>query len=54
VRSLPNVFLTPHIAGPTLDHYADLGWFALHNVARYFKSEPLQAVIDEDRYDHQT
>ncbi|MGD0005699.1 MAG: hydroxyacid dehydrogenase [Anaerolineaceae bacterium] len=54
LRSLPNVFLTPHIAGPTLDHYADLGWFALRNVARYFKGEPLQAVIDGYRYDHQT
>jgi phosphoglycerate dehydrogenase-like enzyme len=54
LRSLPNVFLTPHIAGPTLDHYADLGWFALRNVARYFKGERLQAVIEGYRYDHQT
>ena len=54
LRGLPNVFLTPHIAGPTLDHYADLGWFALRNVARYFKGEPLQAIIDMYRYDHQT
>ena len=54
LRGLPNVFLTPHIAGPTLDHYADLGWFALRNVARYFKGEPLQAIIDGYRYDHQT
>ena len=54
LRGLPNVFLTPHIAGPTLDHYADLGWFALRNVARYFKGEPLLAIIDGYRYDHQT
>ena len=54
LRGLPNVFLTPHIAGPTLDHYADLGWFALQNVAHYFKGEPLQVIIDVYRYDHQT
>ena len=54
LRGLPNVFLTPHIAGPTLDHYADLGWFALRNVDRYFKGEPLQAIIDVYRFDHQT
>jgi phosphoglycerate dehydrogenase-like enzyme len=54
LRGLPNVFLTPHMAGPTLDHYADLGLFALRNVARYFNGEPLLAVIDGYRYDHQT
>jgi phosphoglycerate dehydrogenase-like enzyme len=54
LRGLPNVFLTPHIAGPTLDHYPDLGWFAMRNVARYFNGEPLEAVIDGYRYDHQT
>jgi phosphoglycerate dehydrogenase-like enzyme len=54
LRGLPNVFLTPHMAGPTLDHYSDLGLFALRNVARYFNGEPLLAVIDGNRYDHQT
>ncbi len=54
LRGLPNVFLTPHMAGPTLDHYADLGLFALRNVARFFNGEPLEAVIDGYRYDHQT
>jgi phosphoglycerate dehydrogenase-like enzyme len=54
LRGLPNVFLTPHMAGPTLDHYSDLGLFALRNVACYFNGEPLQAVIDGYRYDHQT
>jgi phosphoglycerate dehydrogenase-like enzyme len=54
LRGLKNGFLTPHIAGPTQDHYSLLGRFALRNVSRYFAGLPLLARIDSYRYDHQT
>jgi len=54
LRGLPNVFFTPHIAGPTADRRVDCGLYALNNVAAYLESRPLLGVVDLWQYDHMT
>ena len=54
LRSLPNVFLTPHIAGPTADRRVDCGLYALDNAAAYLAGRPLKGVVDVWQYDHMT
>ncbi len=46
--------LSPHIAGPTFDQYAPCGEFALQNIARYLRREPLHAVVTLADYDRST
>jgi phosphoglycerate dehydrogenase-like enzyme len=53
-RGLPNVTLTPHIAGPTTDRRRDAGEFALQNLRAYAAGRPLQAVITGPVYDIST
>jgi phosphoglycerate dehydrogenase-like enzyme len=53
-RGLPNVSLTPHIAGPTLDRYPDASAFALRNLRAYAAGQPLEAVITPAIYDRST
>jgi phosphoglycerate dehydrogenase-like enzyme len=53
-RGLPNVSLTPHIAGPTTDRRRDAGAFALDNLAAYATDRPLRAVITPAIYDTST
>jgi phosphoglycerate dehydrogenase-like enzyme len=53
-RGLPNVSLTPHIAGPTLDRYSDATQFALRNLRAYAAGQPLAAVITSAIYDAST
>jgi phosphoglycerate dehydrogenase-like enzyme len=53
-RGLPNVSLTPHIAGPTLDRYSDATQFALRNLRAYAAGQPLAAVITPAIYDAST
>ncbi len=50
-RALPHVSLTPHIAGPTIDRYADAGAFAVKNLRAYTEDRPLEAVITPEVYD---
>jgi phosphoglycerate dehydrogenase-like enzyme len=50
-RALPNVSLTPHIAGPTIDRYPDAGAFALKNLRAYAENRPLEAVVTPEIYD---
>lgn len=50
-RALPNVSLTPHIAGPTIDRYPDAGAFALKNLRAYAEDRPLEAVVTPEIYD---
>lgn len=54
LRKLSNVFLLPHIGGPTQDCYEDCGRFALENLHRYLCNEPLLSLIDERIYDMAT
>lgn len=53
-RGLPNVSLTPHLAGPTTDRRRDAGAFALVNLRAYVADRPLQAVITTRVYDTST
>jgi phosphoglycerate dehydrogenase-like enzyme len=53
-RQLPEVSLTPHIAGPTLDRYSDATAGALRNLQAYAAKEPLSAVITLQDYDQAT
>jgi phosphoglycerate dehydrogenase-like enzyme len=53
-RGLPNVTLSPHLAGPTNDRRRDAGEFALQNLRAYAGHRPLQAVIDTRVYDTST
>ncbi len=53
-RGLPNVSLTPHIAGPTTDRRCDAGKFAVENLRAYAAGRPLQAVITGPVYDLST
>jgi phosphoglycerate dehydrogenase-like enzyme len=53
-RGLPNVTLTPHLAGPTTDRRRDAGDFALSNLRAYVEDRPMQAVIDTRVYDTST
>lgn len=53
-RGLPNVTLTPHLAGPTTDRRRDAGAFAVANLRAYAENRPLQALIDARVYDSST
>jgi len=53
-RGLPNVSLTPHVAGPTLDRYPDATAFALRNLRAYAAGESLEAVITPAIYETST
>jgi phosphoglycerate dehydrogenase-like enzyme len=46
--------LSPHIAGPTLDQYGRCGDFAVENIVRFVRREPLQAVVTLEEYDRST
>lgn len=50
-RALPNVSLTPHTAGPTIDRYPDAGAFALKNLRAYAEDRPLEAVVTPEVYE---
>jgi phosphoglycerate dehydrogenase-like enzyme len=49
-RALPNVSLTPHTAGPTIDRYPDAGAFAVKNLRAYVDDRPLEAVVTPEIY----
>jgi phosphoglycerate dehydrogenase-like enzyme len=53
-RGLPNVTLTPHLAGPTTERRRDAGEFALNNLLAYAEDRPLLAVITPQVYDTST
>ncbi|MDB6115790.1 MAG: serA 1 [Lacunisphaera sp.] len=53
-RGLPNVTLTPHLAGPTTDRRRDAGEFAVQNIRAYAEDRPLQAVFTPKVYDTTT
>jgi phosphoglycerate dehydrogenase-like enzyme len=53
-RALPQVSLTPHLAGPTTDRCVDAGAFALRNLEAHLTGRPLEAVVTPEVYDHST
>ncbi|MBV9851408.1 MAG: hydroxyacid dehydrogenase [Armatimonadetes bacterium] len=51
LRSLPNVLLTPHVAGPTDDELPELTRMALTDLARFLRGEPPLHPISLEAYD---
>ena len=51
LRGLPNVFLTPHFSGPTVDRYPDATAQALRNLRAFTAGRPLEAVVTPEIYD---
>jgi phosphoglycerate dehydrogenase-like enzyme len=49
LRTLPNVLLTPHVGGPTPSRYWDMALFAVEELGRFFRGEPLQGEVTEER-----
>lgn len=49
LRTLPNVLVTPHVGGPVPSRYWDMGLFAVEELRRFFRSEPLQGEVTEQR-----
>jgi len=54
LRGLTNVFLTPHLGGPTVDRYVDASAFALRNLRAYAEGLPLRALVTPEVYDRST
>lgn len=54
LAALPGAVLSPHIGGPTYDHFPVCGQLALDNLARYLRGEPLEARITPELYDRST
>lgn len=48
LRKLPNVLLTPHIAGLVNEGYALEGRWAIESIEKYFRGEKLPYVITEE------
>ncbi len=51
LRALPNVLLTPHIAGPTDDDLVEMSRMALADLSRFLRGEPPLHPISLDVYD---
>jgi phosphoglycerate dehydrogenase-like enzyme len=47
---LPNVMITPHIAGPTPDRRVDMGQDVVARLLRFWRSEPIEGVITLEQY----
>jgi phosphoglycerate dehydrogenase-like enzyme len=49
LRDLPNALLTPHVGGPVPSRYWEMAMFAVQELGRFFRGEPLEAEITEER-----
>jgi len=54
LRTLPNVFLLPHMGGATGDRGMDCGRRALGNVERYIAGKPLENLVDLEQFKRST
>jgi phosphoglycerate dehydrogenase-like enzyme len=54
LRGLRNVMLLPHLGGPTPDRRKDSGEYAVRNLERFLKKEPLGSLVTLDVYDRAT
>jgi len=52
IRSLTNVIITPHIAGPTVDARWMMGDLVVEDLQRFFSGEKSAYSITQDRVDH--
>lgn len=51
---IETALVSPHIGGPTLDLYPQLGVHALDNIQRFLGGKPLTAEITLEKYDRST
>ncbi|UCC69085.1 MAG: hydroxyacid dehydrogenase [Armatimonadota bacterium] len=49
LRDLPNALLTPHVGGPVPSRYWEMAMFVVQELGRFFRGEPLEAEITEER-----
>ena len=49
-RELPNVFLTPHKAGATVETYREQGMAMVEDVERFFRGEPVHHQVLPESY----
>ncbi len=54
LRGLENVFLEPHLGGPTPDRFTICAEHALSNIHAYRLGEPLESVVGLSEYDRMT
>ena len=54
LRDLENVFLVPHLAGPTSDRLNICTQHALANIQAYSEGKPLDGIVDVSAYDRMT
>ena len=54
LRGLDNVFLMPHMGGPTTDLYAQCGAAVIEEIRRYRDGEPLQLEVKAETRSHMT
>jgi phosphoglycerate dehydrogenase-like enzyme len=54
LRDCPDVFFSPHIGGPTHDSYTTCGDYALRNLERFMRGEPVEAMVTTEVYDRST
>ncbi len=54
LRALPNVFLTPHMGGATIDRGIDCAQRALRNVGCYLDGRPLENLVDKEAFSRAT
>jgi phosphoglycerate dehydrogenase-like enzyme len=54
LRDLPEVVLTPHVAGPTEDRAHLCGAWAVENLTRSLGGEPIRSPVTLDIYDRST
>ena len=52
IRSLTNVIITPHIAGPTADARWMMGDYIIEDLRRFFAGEQLLYAITEERVEY--
>ncbi len=50
----PRVLVSPHIGGPTLDLYPELGRHALRNLQHFLSGQPTEATVTCEFYDRST
>ncbi len=49
LRTLPNVLMSPHVAGPTPTRYFEFTDYAIEELRRFWAGEPLRGEVDEKR-----
>lgn len=51
---IPEVILSPHIAGPTSDQYSTIGQYAVTNIHRYLAGKMPEGLVTLEQFDRST